>query len=116
MPPMETYQILVPIVALAFWAYTIFQFIKGRSSIVELLFWSLFWLLTIALALFPDSITDRLARWLGMKSNINALVFLALGILFFLQFRLYFLVKRQNSIISELVRKLALKEDEKDEA
>ncbi len=110
---METYQILVPLVSLAFWAYTIFQFIKGRASMAELLFWSLFWLLTIALALFPDAITDRLAHWLGIKSNINALLFLSIGILFFLQFRLYFIIKRQNAVISELVRKLALEDDAK---
>lgn len=110
-----TYQILVPLIALLFLGYTVTQHLRGRHTLGELIFWGLFWIVVVAVALFPDVITDRLAKWLGIKSNVNALIFLALGVLFFLQFRLYFLLKRQNHIITDLVRKVALKEKEKEE-
>lgn len=111
---MDSYQILVPIIALCFLAYTIAQFVKGRNTLLELVFWGIFWLSTVAVAIFPDFITERLARWMGVKDNVNAIIFLAIGILFFLQFRLYFLLKRQHMQLTDLVRKLALKEDDPD--
>lgn len=112
-----TYQVLVPLIAVLFLSYTIAQHLKGRNALHELIFWILFWLGIVLLALFPDQITDRLAKWLGIKSNINAIIFLALGALFFLQFRLYFLLKRQNHTITTLIREYALKEEkEKDKA
>lgn len=110
-----TYQIIVPLIAVIFLGYTVAQHIKGRNALSELIFWGIFWMFVVLLALFPDQITDRLAKWLGIKSNINALIFLALGVLFFLQFRLYFLLKRQNHTITELVRKIALKDEQKDD-
>lgn len=110
-----TYQLLVPLIAILFLSYTVAQHVKGRNALSELIFWSLFWVFVVLLALFPDQITDRLAKWLGIKSNINALIFLALGVLFFLQFRLYFLLKRQNHTITALIRKLALKDEPKED-
>lgn len=107
---MAVYQYIVPIIALLFLLYTVAQHVKGRNTVAELLFWVVFWGFTSLLALFPDAITDRLAKWLGIKSNINAVLFLGLGILFFIQFRLFFLIKKQNHTITELARKIALQE------
>jgi hypothetical protein len=98
----------VPAIAFLFLFYTALQHVKGRNTVAELLFWVLFWTFTSLLAIFPDAITDRLAKWLGIKSNINAILFLGLGILFFIQFRLFFLLKKQNHTITELARKIAL--------
>lgn len=105
---MEVYKILVPFIAIIFLGYTLLLHIKGKNTLVELFFWILFWAFTISLAFFPDFITKNLARVLGIKSNINAILFLAIGILFFIQFRLFFILKRQNLVITELVRKIAI--------
>lgn len=112
---METYQILVPLIALLFLGVSIAQHVKGKNTITELLFWIAFWLLVIVLALFPDFVTGYLARLLGIKSNVNAIIFLAIGILFFLQLRMYFIIKRQSMLITDLVRKIALKDGDKEQ-
>lgn len=113
MKNIEMYQIVVPIIAAGFLFYSVVMFRRGRSSAFELVAWSLIWGLIVAVALLPDQITGFIADVFGIKSNINALVFLALGILFFLQFHLHLTVRRQNQVISDLVRKLALRSEER---
>jgi hypothetical protein len=113
---MELYKILVPLIAIIFLVFTVVSHVKGKNTLMELIFWIFFWGFTIFLAFFPDFMTKQLAKFLGIKSNVNAIVFLAIGILFFLHIRLYFILKRQNQIITDLIRKLAIdkKEDNKD--
>jgi hypothetical protein len=112
MKDLEIYQVVVPIIAIIFLAYTVIMFRRGRSSAFEMVGWMLIWGLAILLALLPDAVTNFIAKVFGIKSNINAIVFLGLGILFFLQFHLYMLVRRQNQVITDLVRKLALRDND----
>ena len=105
---MEIYQILVPIIAVLFMYISIKQYMKGRNTLFETLSWCLIWLFIVAVAIVPDLITVHLARILGIKSNINAIVFLSLGVLFFLQYNLFLTIKRQNKTISDLVKKIAI--------
>lgn len=112
----EIYQIIGGFGALFFLFLSIRQFLRGHIGLREIVFWSIFWLFTLLVSILPDPISNFLAQTLGIKSNLNALFFLGLGTLFFVQFRLYLTVKRQNEIISDLVRKIALKDrDEKEE-
>ena len=111
---METYQILVPLIALLFLGVSIAQHVRGKNTTTELLFWIVFWILVIVLALFPDFVTTYVAKLLGIKSNVNAIIFLAIGILFFLQLRMYYIIKRQSVLITDLVRKIALREEDKE--
>lgn len=110
----QTYQIVVPLIALVFIYIVIHQHLKGRSSIIEAVFWSGFWIMVAAVALFPDQITFFFAHLLGIESNVNAIIFLALGILFFFQFHLFFQIKKQNRTITGLVRKVALEKEKQD--
>lgn len=112
MKGLQIYQIVVPLIALVFLVYTVTMFRRGRSSAFEMVGWMLIWGLIIVLALIPDAVTNFIAEALGIKSNINAIIFMAIGVLLFLQFHLYVLIRKQNATITELVRKLALKDDE----
>jgi hypothetical protein len=111
----QLYQIVGGIGALLFLFLSVRQFLGGHISLRELVFWSFFWLFTLMLSLFPDPISQFLANTLGIKSNLNAIFFLGLGVLFFIQFRLYLVIRRQNEIISSLVRRIAIREDEEKE-
>lgn len=108
---MLLYKILVPIVAAVFVAFSFNQFRQGKNTLFECIMWSTMWLCIAILAMFPDFVTDNLARLFGIKSNVNAIIFLALGVLFFIQYNLFVAIKRQNKVISELVKKLALKDE-----
>ena len=109
---MLLYKFIVPFVALAFIVYSLNQYKQGKNTLLESLLWSLIWLAIASLAIFPDFITERLAQIFGIKSNINAIIFLGLGILFFIQYNLFVAIKRQNKTITELVKKIALKDQE----
>lgn len=63
-------------------------------------------------ALFPDYFSNLIARIFGIKSNINAVIFFCLGLIFFFQYKLFFMFKRQQMALTELTRKIALKNPE----
>lgn len=111
---MQLYQIIVPFVGFTMLAVSVWSYAKSRSTLFEMIFWTVFWLFIVSLALFPDSITNFIANALGVENNVNAIVFTAIGVLFFMQFNLFFIIKKQNRVITELVRKIALEQAGKD--
>jgi len=113
---LRIFQIVVPVVSLLFILNLGRNFHKSRITTYELVLGALFWISVAVFAVFPDKISDWIARIFGVKSNVNAIIFLCIGLLFFFQFRLYFLMKKQQQSLTELVRKLAIdkyKEEEK---
>jgi hypothetical protein len=112
------FQIVVPLIALLFTLRQVMKYRQGKNTLFEVGIVSLFWLVTTALALFPDSILDTIAKAFGIKSNVNTLLFFAIGLLFYLHFQIYKILKKQDGMITELTRKLALEspENEPDEA
>mgnify|MGYP006267539091 CR=1 FL=1 len=113
---LEVYQILVPLAALGFMVNLFRRFLKSRASWQEALLGGSFWLSVGVFALFPDAISNWLARLFGIKSNINAIIFFCLGLIFFFQYKLFFLLKRNQMAITELARKITLERAEKEDA
>jgi len=68
------------------------------------------------LAVFPDTITNWLAKTLDFKSNINAIIFVLIGILFLAVIILYDLYKKQQKTITTLTIELSVLMEDKDEA
>jgi len=60
------------------------------------------------LAIIPNEISDSMAKLLGFKSNINAIIFVALGFLFLLVFYLSSTIERLEAKITNLIRKQAI--------
>jgi hypothetical protein len=110
---MLLYKIIVPIISLAFIVYSFNKYRLGKNTLIETILWSLIWVAIASIAIFPDFITDNLALIFGIKSNINAIIFLGLKVLFFIQYNLFVAIKRQNKTITELVKKIALQEQDK---
>ena len=69
---MLLYKIIVPIISLAFIVYSINQYRLGKNTLIETILWSLIWVAIASIAIFPDFITDKLARIFGIKSNITS--------------------------------------------
>ena len=84
------------------------NFKKGESTFFETSIITFFWLSSVGIALFPDLISDFIAQVFGIKSNINALLFFAIGLLFYFQLQLYKITKKQDAYLTELTRKTAL--------
>jgi len=67
------------------------------------------------LAIIPNEISDSIAKILGFKSNINAIIFVALGFLFLIIFYLSSTIERLETKITNLIRKQAIESKEFEE-
>ena len=105
---MEAYQIIVPLISLGYIAWVIRNFINSKNSLFEAVIWGGVWIFIGLVAVFPDAITFFMADVLGIKSHINALLFTAIGVIFLILYRIFQYVKKQDRVITELVRKIAL--------
>ena len=106
------FQIIVPIIALLLILREVRGYLKAKSSIYESGLIALFWISVSVFALFPDTISKKIAQTCGIKDNVNAIIFFALGLVFYFQFQLYKILKRQDEYLTKLTRKIALKESE----
>lgn len=104
----EVYQILVPVISILSIGMTFKSHKRGENTIFESFFWIVFWLGVSLIALFPDITTIYLSRVLGIKDNVNAVIFIGLAASFFIHFRTFNTIKQQNKTITELIRKIAL--------
>lgn len=108
------FQIIVPVIALFIIGGLIRRFYRSRASLEETIIGTLFWIAVMIFAIFPDYISNWIARLFGIKSNINAIIFFCIGLIFFFQYKLFFMIKKQQSDLTRLVRQLALNEDMQD--
>lgn len=111
---MEIYQWLVPLVGILYIFRTLKQLRKNRRSATSATIWVVFWATIIVLAIIPNPVSFKIADLLGFKSNINAVIFVAIGWLFLIIFYLSTTVDRLERQITELVRKMAIEEHEKE--
>lgn len=102
------FQIVVPLIALFFGAGLFARYRKGELTTGELIFSLSFWLGVLVFALLPDLISNFVAKLFGIESNVNAIIFLALGFQFYLHFVFYGELKKTRRQLTELVRKVAL--------
>ncbi|MDF1695718.1 MAG: DUF2304 domain-containing protein [Saprospiraceae bacterium] len=105
------FQIIIPLISLLFIYFQYRDYSTNKSRINETVLVSLFWVGVSGLALFPDYISDIIANVFGIKDNINALIFFALGVLFYFQLQLYKTIRKQDKLLTELTRKVALQNE-----
>lgn len=110
---LEIYQWLVPVISIYFIIRTFNNYKTGKYSLRNTFIWILFWLSIMLLALLPDTIPNSIAKGLGFKDHINALIFVSLGILFIMVFYLSTAVSRIEDKLTNLVRQLALEQAKK---
>jgi hypothetical protein len=109
---MKYFQIIVPIISLLFIFGLLRRYYHTRASWQEVAVGSLFWLGVLLFAIFPDYLSVKIAQLFGIESNVNAIIFFCLGLIFFFQYKLFFMIKKQQSALTELVRKLSLEEQD----
>lgn len=108
------FQIIVPLLSLLFAVGLTTRYRKSRINLREYLFSLIFWIGLAIFSLFPDEISGFVARIFGIASNVNAVIFLGMGIMIYLIFMLYGEVRENRQQVTELSRKIALRDAEKD--
>ena len=112
---LEIYQVIVPLISVVFIISLLQRFWAGKVGWQESMVGAMFWVAVIFFAFFPDFISEKIAGLFGIKSNINAVIFFCLGLIFFFQYKLFMLIKQQQSALTALTRKIALKDHQKED-
>jgi hypothetical protein len=107
------YQLLVPLFSTIMIAKAVSQFLHHKRTFRELLVLCLIWAGISVVAVFPDFSMYWLSTLTGIKSGINALIFFALVILVYGLLQLLIKMEDNERVLTELVRKIALRELEK---
>lgn len=108
------FQIVVPLLSLLFAVGLTTRYRKDRINLREYLISLTFWTGLAVFSIFPDEISTFVADIFGIASNVNAVIFLGMGIMIYLIFMLYGEVRENRRQITELVRKIALRDAEKE--
>ena len=111
---MRLFQIVVILIAVVFAIVWVRNFRSAKIRMFELLVGLFFAVLISLLAIFPDAISNNFAKLLGIKSNINAVMFGGIILSLWLNFRLWMLIRFQDRRITELNSKVAIQGFEKD--
>lgn len=103
------YQILVPCFCFVFILKAFSHYFRGEKTIRELISWVIVWGAIAGIAFFPNA-TSQIALFLGIKSNVNAILFTISGILLYLVFKLMIGLENTEQHITVLTRRLALRD------
>lgn len=88
------------------------RFKGGDLSLFGFLFWTSLFGFAIVVVLLPNIATE-IARLLHIGRGTDAIVYISITLLFYLVFRLYIYLEDIRHEITELIQKLALKENKK---
>ena len=103
------YQIIVPGFAILMIFYALSSYFRRKKTIKEFIIWVLFWGLLSAFAIFPQT-TNIFAKITGFRDNVNVILFISIGLLFFAVLKLVIAVENLEHKIVQLIRNEALKE------
>lgn len=108
---MEIIQILIIIFSL-FALSRVFINIKDRNlEKLEATFWTLFWLATTFVAIFPTSVTI-VAELLGVERGVDLIIYGVIILLSYMIFRLYAKLENTEKKITKIVRTIAIKNED----
>ncbi len=110
---LTVYQIVAPALGLLMILTAFSKLRRKQQSIREFITWTVIWFGISAAALFPVW-TGWVARITGIKSNINAIVFTALIVIFYLLFKIILRQEKLEQDLTLMVRYEALREIKKE--
>lgn len=113
MEQFEVYQLIGPIISLYFIIRLSRQYFRNEKRMVTVLIWMVFWVGVAILAIIPNPVTVKIASLLGFKSNVTAIIFVSLAVLFLLVFYQSSQITKLEGQLTNLVREIA-KEERRD--
>ena len=109
----EIYQWLAPIIGVFFIYRTIVQYMRRKRTFVALLVWVSFWISITLMAIIPNPVSFQIAALLGFRSNVTAVIFVSIALLFLFVFYLSSTIEKLEHQMTDLVRKIAIDEKNK---
>ena len=81
--------------------------IKDRTQLFKLLFWGVFWGITLVFIWLPTNTIDKVGQLFGVGRGIDVLVYLSIIFLFYYIFRQREKINKLEKEITKLVREIA---------
>lgn len=110
----SAYQIITPLVSCIAILYAWNLVFRHKKTVWEGGLWTLFWGAIAAIAIFPSSI-DYLKVVTGIQRRENAVMVTFLGVLSFIVFYLIIRLEELEQRQTRFIRKIALKDMEREE-
>jgi small membrane protein len=107
-------QQLIALLIILFFVFRLFVLKKREKvSANEFIFWLVFWLIAASGIIFIKDL-DKLAANLGFSaSGIQIILYAAVAVLFYMNFRLRLKIEKMNKDITRVVRRMAIDESDK---
>lgn len=110
MEQFEVYQLIGPIISLYFIIRLSRQYFRNEKRMATVLIWMVFWIGVAVLAIIPNPVTFKIAELLGFRSNVTAIIFVSLAVLFLLVFYQSSQITKLEGQLTNLVREIAKEE------
>lgn len=107
-------QIITIIAVLYLLTRTAAKYRRREITLNESIGWGILWFAVGIVVLYPK-LADRVAAEIGLKTatGIDLVVYVAVGVVFYLVFRLFVRIERIERDVTKIVRHVALKEEDK---
>ncbi len=84
----------------------------GKIKALEFAFWAAIWLAAIIVVVLPSSVS-QLSNYFGIGRPVDLITYVAIIVLFYLNFRLYVSIDTLEQKITKVVREVAIKQAKK---
>lgn len=105
-------QVLMILFALFAWSRAALRLKDKSISLAGFSFWSCIWIIVIVFASLPEAFA-LVSNFFGIGRATDLAIYVSIIALFYLIFRLYVKVDKQNQEMTTLVRELAIKKNRK---
>lgn len=102
-------QLLLSLIILFIIARTFLAYKKKNLSPAFSFIWIVFWA-GVLILIFQQNIVSNLARKVGISRGVDLIIYLSLIAAFYMIYKILVLIEEINKKLTQLVRKLALKE------
>ena len=103
-------QIIATIIILSIFSQLIKKILKDKASLTKIIFWVLFWGISLVIIWLPKETIDNIGSIFGVGRGIDVLVYLSIIFLFYYIFRQSEKINKLEKEITRLVRTIAKNE------
>jgi len=102
-------QIIATIIILSIFSQLIRKILKDKASLTKIIFWLLFWGISLVIIWLPKETIDNIGSIFGVGRGIDVLVYLSIILLFYNDLRLNERIDDMDKKATKIVREVAKK-------
>jgi hypothetical protein len=102
------FQLIGALIGIMFIIWILKKIYSNESSFSDSWYNLLVAFVLVLLAVFPDFISGAIAEILDFKNNVNAILFVLLGLVFIGYFMVILKLNKQNKLMTTLAKEMAL--------